>query len=104
MFRRSLAGALLVGFLIPPLARADIAIRPVTSDFDAEFARAADLLEKGERREAEGILAEVGRRAGQRAWDARIALLLASDDERRKDFASAERKLRAAEAGAIGLE
>jgi soluble lytic murein transglycosylase-like protein len=104
MFRRSLAGALFVGFLIPSLAQADIAIRPVTSDFDAEFARAADLLEKGERREAETILAEVGRRAGQRAWNARIALLLASDDERRKDFASAERKLRAAEAGAIGLE
>ena len=41
------------------------------------------------------------RRAGQRAWDARIAFLLAADDERRKDFAAAERRLRAAEAGAL---
>jgi soluble lytic murein transglycosylase len=86
-----------------PLA-ADIAIRPVSSDFDAEFARAADLLEKGERSEAAAILAEIRGRAAQRAWDARIAFLIAADDERRKDFDTAERRLRSAEAGAIGLE
>jgi soluble lytic murein transglycosylase len=89
--------------LSAPLA-ADIAIRPVSSDFDAEFARAADLLEKGERGEAARILAEIRARAAQRAWDARIAFLLAADDERRKDFDAAERRLRSAEAGAIGLE
>ncbi|HEY3171307.1 MAG TPA: lytic transglycosylase domain-containing protein [Thermoanaerobaculia bacterium] len=90
--------------LAAPLARADIAVRPVTGDFDAEFARAADLLERGERAGAETILGEIHRRAGQRAWDARIALLLAGDDERRKDHMYAERRLRGAEAAAIGLE
>jgi soluble lytic murein transglycosylase len=104
MVRRSSLRVLVVGLLVPTLALADIAIRPVTSDFDAEFARAADLLERGGRAEAAAILAEIGRRAGQRAWDARIAFLLAADDERRKDFSAAERRLRAAEAGAIGLE
>lgn len=79
-------------------------MRPVTSDLDAEFARAADLLEAGERVPAASVLAEVARKAGQRAWLARISLLLAADDERRKDYASAEKKLRAAEAAAIGLE
>ncbi|MDQ5872192.1 MAG: hypothetical protein M3547_08330, partial [Acidobacteriota bacterium] len=104
MVRRSIAGALAVALLLPCSLRADIAIRPVTSDFDAEFARAADLLEKGDRAEGESVLLEIGRRANQRAWDARIALLLAADDERRKDFPTAERRLREAEAGAIGLE
>jgi soluble lytic murein transglycosylase-like protein len=103
MGRRILAGAL-AAFLLPGSVQADIAIRPVTSDFDAEFARAADLLEAGSRAEGESVLLEIGRRANQRAWDARVALLLAADDERRKDFASAERRLRAAEAEAIGLE
>ena len=102
---RCLALALLAAaFLRPAEVRADIAIRPVTSDFDAEFARAADLLEKGDRAEGESVLLEIRRRANQRAWDARVALLLAADDERRKDFDSAERRLRAAETGAIGLE
>ena len=91
---------LLVGLTI----LADIPMRPVTSDLDAEFARAADLLEQGDRVSAQSVLAEIGRKAGQRAWDARILLLLAEDDERRKDFAAAERRLRAAEAAAIGLE
>ena len=104
MGRRILAGALAAAFLLPGSVYADIAIRPVTSDFDAEFARAADLLEAGSRAEGEGVLLEIQRRANQRAWDARVALLLAADDERRKDLASAERRLRAAEAGAIGLE
>ena len=90
--------------LFPSAALADITIRPVTSDLDAEFARAADLLEQGDRAQARKVLAEIGREANQRAWDARIMLLLAADDERRKDFASAERRLRAAAASAIGLE
>ena len=106
MVRRSLfvVAAILVAVATAAPSRADIAIRPVTSDLDAEFARAADLLEKGERGEASVILTEIQRRAGQRAWDARIAFLLAADDERRKNFTAAERRLRAAEAGAIGLE
>jgi soluble lytic murein transglycosylase len=104
MLRPFIACAFATALLLPRPLRADIAIRPVTSDFDAEFARAADLLEKGDRSEGESVLLEIRRRAGQRAWDARIALLLAADDERRKDFASAERRLREAEAGAIGLE
>lgn len=85
-------------------AIADIPMRPVTSDFDAEFARAADLLEAGDRAAAERVLKEIGRTAGQRAWNARIAFLLAADDERRKDFATAEHRLASAEAAAIGLE
>jgi soluble lytic murein transglycosylase len=104
MVLRSLFAALLLAVTAFATLRADIAIRPVTSDLDAEFARAADLLEKGERGEAAAILTEIARRAGQRAWNARIAFLLAADDERRKDFPAAERRLRAAEAGAIGLE
>jgi soluble lytic murein transglycosylase len=104
MIRLRLLGPLLIAVLVPATLRADIAIRPVTSDLDAEFARAADLLEKGERGEAAAILKEIQRRAGQRAWDARVAFLLAADDERRKDFPAAERRLRSAEAAAIGLE
>src|SRR4030095_4669956 len=96
--------ALLVLFSVAAGAAADIPMRPVTSDLDAEFARAADLLEQGDRGSAERVLAEVGRKAGQRAWDARILLLLSEDDERRKDYAAAERRLRAAEAASIGLE
>jgi soluble lytic murein transglycosylase-like protein len=90
--------------LVASNALADIPFRPVTSDLDAEFARAADLLEQGDRAAAETVLTEIRRAADQRAWNARIAFLLAGDDERRKDFASAESKLRAAEAAAIGLE
>jgi soluble lytic murein transglycosylase len=104
MVRPRFLWPLLVAVLMPAISHADIAIRPVTSDLDAEFARAADLLEKGERGEAAAILTEIQRRAGQRAWDARIAFLLAADDERRKDFPAAERRLRGAAAGAIGLE
>jgi hypothetical protein len=97
MGRRFLAKLLAATLLAPATIRGDIAIRPVTSDFDAEFARAADLLEKGDRAEGESVLLEIRRRANQRAWDARVALLLAADDERRDDFVSAERRLRAAE-------
>ena len=96
--------ACLALFLIALTAAADIPMRPVTSDLDAEFARAADLLEAGKRADASTVLSEIVRKAGQRAWHARISLLLAGDDERRKDYASAEKNLRAAEAAAIGLE
>jgi len=102
---RSLALVVFLALLrTASVARADIGVRPVTGDFDAEFARAADFLERGDRGQAEAILGEIQRRARQRAWDARIALLLAGDDERRRDHAAAERRLRAAEATAIGLE
>ena len=96
--------AFLILFTAAATVLADIPMRPVTSDLDAEFARAADLLEQGDRASAETVLAEIGRKAGQRAWDARILLLLSEDDERRKDLVAAERRLRAAEAAAIGLE
>src|SRR5512132_116104 len=104
MALRSLFAALFLAVTSVATLSAALAIRPVTSDLDAEFARAADLLEKGERAEATAILTEIQRRAGQRAWDARVAFLLAADDERQKDFPAAERRLRAAAAGAIGLE
>jgi soluble lytic murein transglycosylase len=96
--------ALLILFSVAAGVAADIPMRPVTSDLDAEFARAADLLEQGDRASAERVLTEIGRKAGQRAWGARILLLLSEDDERRKDYAAAERRLRAAEAPSIGLE
>ncbi|HEY7574897.1 MAG TPA: hypothetical protein VIB08_07005, partial [Thermoanaerobaculia bacterium] len=76
----------------------------VSSDFDAELARAADLLESGKRAEGEEVLAEIRRRAGQRAWDARVDFLLALDDERRGDFSAAADRLAAAPALSIGLE
>lgn len=79
-------------------------MRPVTADFDAEFARAADLLEAGKRREAEQVLSEIRRQSGQPAWEARAAFLLASDEARRGAFAAAAERLRLAPAGAIGLE
>jgi soluble lytic murein transglycosylase-like protein len=76
----------------------------VSEDLDAEFARAADLLEQGLRADAERVLAEVRRKASQRAWDARVAFLLAADDERRGDSAAAARNLAEAPAAAIGLD
>ncbi|HEY7368431.1 MAG TPA: transglycosylase SLT domain-containing protein [Thermoanaerobaculia bacterium] len=85
-------------------ARADVGLLPLTSDFDAEFARAADFLEEGRRAEAEAILGEIRRRAGAPAWDARVALLLADDDVRRKDPAAAAARLENVTATAIGLE
>lgn len=98
------ARALIALLLISSTALADIPFRPVTSDLDAEFARAADLLEQGDRVSADVVLAAIRRRADQRAWNARIAFLLAADDERRGDSVSAEARLRTAEAAAIGLD
>ncbi len=100
---KSTAVLLLIGFAAG-IARADVGSLYVSSDFDAELARAADLLESGERGEAERILAEVRRRAGQRAWDARVELLLALDDERHENFAAATERLEAVSAASIGLE
>ena len=97
-------GTLLAGILSSSLLRADVAVRHVTADLDAEFARAADLLEQGHRAEAETVLGEVRWRASQRAWDARVAFLLAADDARRGDGRAAARRLAEAPAAAIGLE
>ncbi len=91
-------------WLLPLGSPAERASVEVSSDFDAEFARAADLLEDGERAEAEQILEAVRRRAGQPAWDARAALLLAADDSRRQDWAAAALVLETANAAPIGLE
>ena len=77
---------------------------PVSSDFDAEFARAADLMESGRREEARALLAEIARKSGQTAWEARVALLLAADEERRREFPAAVDRLQAARANSIGLE
>lgn len=77
---------------------------PVSSDFDAEFARAADMLESGHRAEAERILNAIRQTASQPGWEARTAFLLAADDQRRRDFALAVKRLRRAPAATIGLE
>lgn len=90
--------------LAATIARADVGSLSVSSDYDAELARSADLLEAGQRPEAERILSEVRRRAGQRAWDARAEFLLALDDERRRDFAAAAERLASFSAVPIGLE
>ena len=96
-----MAGLFLFG---AAFARADVGIVPVSSDYDAEFARAADLLESGQEEKARIVLAEIAQKSGQQAWEARAALLLASNEERRKDFAAAIARLRAARAASIGLE
>jgi soluble lytic murein transglycosylase len=72
-------------------------------DADADFARAADLLEAGQRVEAEQILDGIRMRKSQPAWDARAAFLLAGDDLRRKDYAVAAARLETP-ASSIGLE
>jgi soluble lytic murein transglycosylase len=84
--------------------RSDVGALFVSSDFDAEFARAADLLEEGRRADAEHVLSEIRRQAGQRAWDARVAMLLAVDDERHANFAAAARGFEGTSAAPIGLE
>jgi len=82
----------------------DIGPPTVSSDFDAEFAHAAELLEARRRPEAEQVLDVIRKRSAERAWDARADFLLATDDLRRKDFAAAVRRLRLAPAASIGLE
>lgn len=98
------AGAFLVWSLLRGVSSADVGLPPVSSDFDAEFARAADLLEGGERERGEAVLSEIRRLASRPAWDARAAFLLALDDERRRAFDQAAARLRTAPAGSIGLE
>jgi len=90
-------------FLVASFAAADLGLPEAPADFDADFARAADLLEAGKRPEGEAALVELRRRAGQPAWDARVAFLLAQDDSRRKDFDAAAQHL-GAPAASIGLE
>src|SRR6478736_3754986 len=82
-------------FLVASFAAADLGTPEAPADFDADFARAADLLEAGKRAEGEAALVDVRRRAGQPAWDARVAFLLAQDDSRRKDFDGAAQRLEA---------
>ncbi len=76
---------------------------PAAGDADADFAKAADLLEAGQRPEAEAILDGIRRRTNQPAWDARAAFLLAADDLRRQDYAGAAARLETP-ASSIGLE
>jgi tetratricopeptide (TPR) repeat protein len=85
-------------------ARADVGLPEVSTDFDAEFARAADLLEDGRRDEAEKLLEVIRRKAAQPAWDARVAFLLASDDGRSGNWAAAAARLQSVPAASIGLE
>lgn len=84
--------------------RADLGKLLVSADFDAEFARAADLLEQGKRTDAEAVLLEIRREAARPAWDARVGLLLAEDDARRGDDAAAAARLGDVSAAPIGLE
>ncbi len=98
------AGAFALAFLLAAAAEADLGKLEVSADFDAEFARAADLLEEGKRADAEQILDAVRRLADRPAWNARVALLLASDDVRRGDDAGAAARLRDVSAAPIGLD
>lgn len=84
--------------------RADVGAPSVSADFDAEFARAADLLEAGRRPEAAKLLEGITQKSAQAAWSARAAFLLALDDLRREDSASAADQLDRTPAVAIGLE
>ncbi len=96
---------LCLGFLAVASALcADIVSLPVSSDYDAEFAHAVDLVEAGRRAEAEKILEGIRLRSGQPAWKARIEMLLAADDARHGHFEDAARHLAAAPASSIGLE
>jgi soluble lytic murein transglycosylase-like protein len=85
-------------------AFSDIGGAPISTDFDAEFACAADMIEAGQRGQAERIFGEIVRLSGQPAWDARAAFVLAANDERRGDVAAAARRLEGMSAESIGLE
>ena len=69
-------------FLASAFLKSDIEQRASSSDFDAEFARAAESLEAGKRPEAEQALESIRLRSPERAWEARIAFILAADDLR----------------------
>jgi len=90
--------------LLAAAARADLGKLQVSTDFDAEFARAADLLEEGKRGEAEAILEAIRREAERPSWDARVGLLLATDDARRGHDVEAAARLKELSAAPIGLE
>ncbi|HKD20284.1 MAG TPA: transglycosylase SLT domain-containing protein [Thermoanaerobaculia bacterium] len=99
-----LAAAFFVGILAARIAAADAgALDAAPVDVDTDFAHAADLLEAGQRAEAERILEEIRSRKNQPAWDARVALLLAADDFRRHDYSAAADRL-ATPASSIGLD
>ena len=83
---------------------ADVGAPASSTDFDAEFACAADMIEAGQRGQAERIFGEIVRLSGQPSWDARSAFVLAADDERRGDAAAAARRLAGMSAEGIGLE
>ena len=100
MRRTALASVLI---LLASFAAADLGTPEAPANLDVDFARAADLLEAGKRAEAESLLAEVRRKSGQPAWDARTAFLLAQDDSRRQAFDAAAHRLEAP-ASSIGLE
>jgi soluble lytic murein transglycosylase-like protein len=101
---KRIASLALAALLAGASTRADVGLPEVSTDFDAEFARAADLLEEGQRAEAQRRLEAIRRKAGQPAWDARVAFLLASDDARREDWAAAAARLESLPASTIGLE
>jgi soluble lytic murein transglycosylase-like protein len=102
--RAFLLASLGFALAVAPRLEADIVSFPISSDFDAEFARAVDLLETGNRAQAEQVLGQILTRSGQPAWKARVEMLFAADDERRGDFGSAVGHLARAPAVAIGLE
>ena len=83
LLRRIASGVLLL-LLLSSSSYADFPVT-VSTDYDAEFARAADLLEDGKRAEAEAILEAIRHGAKLPSWDARAALLLAVDDERHEE-------------------
>jgi soluble lytic murein transglycosylase-like protein len=96
---------LTIGALTPATLPGDVSLPPVSSDFDAEFARAADSLETNRGEEGRALLEELRRKAALiPAWNARVALLLASDDLQQRDFSGALRNLESAPAASIGLE
>jgi soluble lytic murein transglycosylase-like protein len=98
--RSGLAVILLCGAVA---ARADIG-GGTSTDFDAEFACAAEALEAGHRAEAEAILAGIVLHSGKPSWDARAGLMLSAADERRGDTAGAIRRLNSMSADSLGLE
>ncbi len=103
LFVTRTAAAVLALLLAAGAARGDIGTAETTAEEDAEFAKAADLLEAGRRTDAESALQALRERAARPAWDARVALLLAADDMQRRDYAAAALRLETP-ATSIGLE
>ena len=88
-----------------PAVRADGVQESVTSDFDAELARAADALESNHREEGLRILETLREKSALvPAWRARIGIFLAADALKGHDYARSLAELDAAPAAAIGLE